>query len=131
DKRQLLFKYYLRALTEFEPDFFVLENVPGLLSASNDGGDVWEQLMDGFHEFRNTYRLAQAGSEGNSARRILDSSDFGVPQRRKRVFIIGYRTELEDRRPGIKNVFIRLSRKVATGKPLTVEDAISDLPVLK
>jgi DNA (cytosine-5)-methyltransferase 1 len=63
-------------LDETKAQYFILENVPGLLS-SNQGKDmaaVLEALVE--HGYRVAYR-------------VLDAQHFGVPQRRRRVFIIG------------------------------------------
>jgi DNA (cytosine-5)-methyltransferase 1 len=41
DERHFLFQYFLLALDRFEPDFFVFENVPGILSAETDKGQLF------------------------------------------------------------------------------------------
>jgi len=67
---------YCRAVREIRPEYFLWENVPGALSA--DGGDAFRQLLD------------EMGDCGYSiAWRVLDAQFFGVPQRRRRVFVIG------------------------------------------
>jgi len=75
-KRSGLFWEICRLLDETRTQNFILENVPGLLS-SNQGRDmaaVVEALVE------RGYRIAW---------RVLDAQHFGVPQRRKRVFIVG------------------------------------------
>lgn len=71
----LMFEY-IRAVKELEPEWFIWENVPGALN-SEDGKafDQLVQLMDSMG-----YGIAW---------RVLDSQFFGVPQRRKRVFMVG------------------------------------------
>jgi DNA (cytosine-5)-methyltransferase 1 len=74
--RSGLFWEICRLLDETKAQYFILENVPGLLS-SNQGKDmaaVLEALVE--HGYRVAYR-------------VLDAQHFGVPQRRRRVFIIG------------------------------------------
>jgi DNA (cytosine-5)-methyltransferase 1 len=75
-ERSGLFWQICRLLDETRAQNFILENVPGLLS-SNNGADmavVIEALVE------RGYRIAY---------RVLDAQHFGVPQRRRRVFIVG------------------------------------------
>lgn len=67
---------FARVISEFAPEWVCIENVPGLLS-SNGGRDMGAVL----------WSLGQLGY--GFAYRVLDSQWFGVPQRRRRVFIIG------------------------------------------
>ena len=75
--RSGLFWEIVRLLDELKPRWFVLENVPGLLS-SNDGRDMGIVLG----------ALGELGY--GFAYRVLDAQHFGVPQRRRRVFIVGH-----------------------------------------
>jgi len=72
-----LFWEIIRILNEFQPTWIVLENVPGLLT-TNSGRDMGTVLGS----------LALSGYN-DLAYRILDSKNFGVPQRRRRIFIVG------------------------------------------
>ncbi len=74
--RSGLFWEICRLLDETKTQYFILENVPGLLS-SNHGADMGVVLS----------ALAQRGY--GLAYRVLDAQHFGVPQRRRRVFIVG------------------------------------------
>jgi DNA (cytosine-5)-methyltransferase 1 len=76
-KRSGLFYEVARILQETQAQYFILENVPGLLS-SNKGADMGAVLGT----------LDDLGY--SVAWRVLDAQYFGVPQRRKRVFIVGY-----------------------------------------
>ncbi len=76
-KRTGLFFELLRILDARRPRWFVFENVPGLLS-SNGGADFARVL----------YEMGQLGY--GIAWRILDAQFLGVPQRRRRVFIVGH-----------------------------------------
>lgn len=76
-ERSGLFFEFLRIAHELQPKWVVIENVPGLLS-SNQGQDFYTILES----------LAQVGYADVSWR-ILDSLGFGVPQRRRRLFIVG------------------------------------------
>ena len=74
--RSGLFWEICRLLDETKTQYFILENVPGLLSSSN-GADMGTVIS----------ALAQRGY--GLAYRVLDAQYFGVPQRRRRVFIVG------------------------------------------
>lgn len=101
-----LFKEYLRLTKLVAPDWVIVENVKGLL-----------ETEDGFFFDTINRELIKLGYTTNSA--VLNAADFGVPQIRNRVFIVG---SLH----GLKFNFPKGSAK----KRLTVEDAISDLPSL-
>jgi DNA (cytosine-5)-methyltransferase 1 len=85
DERNFLYKELLRVVEYKQPKYFVGENVKGLLSLA--GGKVFEMIKQ---DFKNL------GYEINA--RLLNSADFGVPQFRQRVIIIGNRI-------GKKNIF--------------------------
>ena len=76
-RRSVLALDYLRILEEVRPRWFVIENVPGLLSCH--GGSDYRILLQKMDELR--YHVVW---------RVLDSRFFGLPQRRKRVYIVGY-----------------------------------------
>lgn len=76
DPRSGLWSHVVRLLAEFRPAWFIGENVPGLLSV-NDGRDFSTVVHD----------LARLGY--GFGWRVLDARHFGVPQRRRRVVIVG------------------------------------------
>lgn len=77
DPRGSLMLTYLAIAGKYQPRWIVWENVPGVLSSN--GGRDFAALLQG---------LAQLGY--GFAYRILDAQYFGVPQRRRRVFVVGY-----------------------------------------
>ena len=77
DGRGNLALTYCRILQKFKPRWFVWENVPGVLS-SNGGRDFGSILG----------AMAELGY--SFAWRVLDAQHFGVPQRRRRVFVVGH-----------------------------------------
>lgn len=129
DDRHFLFHYFLLALDEFEPDFFVFENVPGILSAETDKGHTIDVLIDQFNSLKRPYEIATP-SQAKLSRLILDSASYEIPQRRRRIFFIGFRNDLKERRNEIANVFQKVLDS-ATEDVLTVSDAIGDLPPLR
>ncbi len=129
DDRHFLFQYFLLALDEFEPDFFVFENVPGILSARNQRGQTLQMLIEQFNSLKRPYELSVPKS-GDFSILILDSIWFRVPQRRRRIFFIGYRKDLLKKRPELSQIIQQL-RSLASREILTVADAIGDLPILR
>lgn len=80
DDRNFLYKYYIEFLKALKPKIFVFENVPGLKSAGKG------------KYLRDMQRLMKkAGYETDY--RILNAADFGVPQNRKRVILVGWSKE--------------------------------------
>ncbi len=76
DKRGALFEEYVRIVKQLSPRGFLFENVYGLAGAENGG--AWKKIKRAF---------AKAGYE--VLFRVIDAADFGVPQHRKRLFIVG------------------------------------------
>ena len=107
DERNFLFLKYIECVQIVLPVAFVIENVPGLLT--NEGGFFLNEI---------TTRLEKLGYD--LYKDVLNASDYGVPQNRKRAFIIGIRH-------GAKK--FNWPKKVDS--KVTVNDAISDLPELK
>lgn len=76
DARGVLFREYVRLLNELQPKGFLFENVYGIIGAQN--GQAWNEILE---EFSNVgYKLHF---------RILDTADYGVPQHRERLIIVG------------------------------------------
>jgi DNA (cytosine-5)-methyltransferase 1 len=108
-RRGGLFREFSRLVRETEPKGFLLENVPGLLEL--DGGEAVEEMIADLES------LGYLVSEPT----ILDAADFGVPQFRRRVFVMGAR----DSRP----VLPRPSRGRGRRLPhLSVAHALAGMP---
>lgn len=109
DPRNKLFYEFVKTIHWYNPKAFVMENVKGLLSMQS--GKVIQQIQ---YEFEN------AGLFGYEVRtKVLKASDFGVPQSRERVIIIGIRKDL-----GLIPEFPEKNIE----KEVSVAEAISDLP---
>lgn len=76
DARGMLFEEYIRLLKQLQPKGFLFENVYGIIGAQ--GGEAWRQIQEGFSAAG--YRIYH---------RVLDAADYGVPQFRERLFIVG------------------------------------------
>ena len=105
DKRNYLFRQYVRFVEEFKPKYFVLENVPNIITTSN--GYFKDQIIQ---EFEKLGYVVKYG--------VLKASDFGVPQDRHRAVFLG---ELSEN---------TLSLPQPSGVHTTVKDAIYDLPFI-
>ncbi|MCH3962459.1 MAG: DNA cytosine methyltransferase [Solobacterium sp.] len=105
DPRNYLFKYFVAVVKEVSPTYFVMENVPNLLTAEN--GYFKKELENMFLELGYTINA-----------QILCAADYGVPQNRHRAFIIG--------KKGDQKVEMPMKSKKRT----TIWQAISDLAYL-
>lgn len=108
DPRNVLYRAYLDLIEHIKPKGLVVENVPTIMSLYN--GEVARNIVEDFQ------RLGYDTSVF-----ILLASDYGVPQRRRRVFFIGLKT---------KKSFV-MPQPTTAFKPVTTEMAISDLPSLE
>jgi DNA (cytosine-5)-methyltransferase 1 len=136
DERHYLYRYYLEILQNLEPDFFVYENVPGLFTAETDGGRIFDRLLEDFSALHPSYEIIPPleSVRTNPRGYILDSANFGVPQHRKRLILLGYKRILSAQNPHIVTIFKRLQQKslrASKREYVAVEDAISDLPALR
>ena len=108
DARGQLFFDYIRILKEFQPKFFLAENVSGMLS--NRHSEAVENIINLFEE---------AGY--NVSLNLVNAKDYGVAQERKRVFYIGFRKDLN-----LNFQFPKGSTKEEE-KKVTLKDVIWDL----
>lgn len=84
DTRGTLFYEFARIVQETQPRAFIYENVRGL--TTHDNGHTWEVMSSVFKNDLN-YRIAEP--------KILNASDYGIPQSRRRVFVVGIREDIE------------------------------------
>jgi len=83
DPRNLLLFDFARLVAELSPSYFAVENVAGILLGQ--AKDVLEEFLR---------RVGKAGYCVVEPIKVLDAAEFGVPQRRRRVFLLGYRKGL-------------------------------------
>jgi len=106
DKRGQLFFDFIRILEAKQPKFFLAENVSGMLLPRHS--EALENIKEMFRNAGTGYELSF---------KLLNASDYNVPQDRKRVFFIGIRKDL-----GFKYQF-----PTETFKKITLKEAIGDL----
>jgi len=141
DERQTLYVEYLQILADHAPRAFVMENVKGLLSAQLDSRGIFDRIREDLHDparaleregrrpgaRRPKYELrALVADETISAddprRYVIRAEDFGVPQRRHRVILVGVHTDFRS------SLLPALNPASRTG---SVSSALSELPRLR
>jgi len=110
DHRNYLYKQYLKFLKKYSPNYFVFENVRGMLSAKDENGNnIFKNIINEMNDlgYNVNYKL-------------LDAKDFGVPQSRKRVIILGWKKNINFSFPNFD--------KIENG--ITLNELFKDLPKL-
>lgn len=107
DARRTLLHEFFKCVNAISPKFFVMENVEGLLDEKNR-----PELFSAIAELDPIYTVLKPI--------VLDASDFGLPTKRKRVFVIGYNPAYVDP--------IDVTDFVTTSETVNVRDAINDVP---
>ena len=111
DKRNYLYRLYAEFLKKYQPQYFVFENVLGLLSAKDEDGTLH------FDNMRKLFKECGYATDF----RVLNASEYGVLQNRKRIILIGCKGKSEDFYPALLPV-----------KPgCTVNEILKDLPPIR
>ena len=110
DPRNNLYKSYLEFLSNIMPEFFIMENVKGMANKI-------DEILEDFHN--------KLGNQYNIEYQILNAKDFGIPQNRERLIVIGNRIGIES-----KDIFDEIESCKVVDK-VTLGNAILDLPKLK
>lgn len=108
NKKNHLYKEFVRAVKELRPKWVVFENVEGITTLQK--GIVLDWLKEAIHNVDESYSIAEA---------TLTASDFGVPQVRKRYFLVANRENVSFSFPAKSNYIVN------------VGDALNDLPSLQ
>lgn len=122
DYRNFLFESYIKIVEHFKPKLIVFENVEGMLSAAPDGEPIVDKIRRGFDEIG--YEIV----DDLRKYALLNLADFGVPQIRKRVIIVGIRRDEEKDYQKILHHFYNDILSSYREGVRTVRDAIGDLP---
>lgn len=130
DPRNYLFESYVKVLNHYEPKLFVFENVTGMLTARIGGEHIVDKVVAALGE---KYKVRL-----DPGRCVLNSANYGVPQIRKRVIIIGVRKDLalepEEIYEGIRKTHydpeMPKEERAGLERYVTVRDAIGELPPL-
>lgn len=128
DPRNYLFESYVKILEYYSPKFFVFENVIGLLSAQVKNAPIFPKVLKALG---NKYKVI-----GNPEVLVHNTADYGVPQLRKRVIIIGVRKDIDKRAEELYESIIKThwnpetlcNEKKGKKRFVDVRQAIGDLP---
>lgn len=137
DPRHYLYREYIRILRSLKPAAFVMENVKGMLSSSVNGSRIFDHVLRdlegaaGNHSYElfalapgGPRRLPGTGTQAGDY--VIRAEDFGVPQARHRVIVVGIRRDLADRLPtGTQPRLDRRSRRTS------LSDVIELMPGLR
>lgn len=127
DYRNYLFESYLKVVEEFKPKAFIFENVPGILSARPGDGEL---VVD---KIRNAFNNAGYIILDDLKKAAIDMSEYGIPQKRKRIIILGLNKEIygeQSCKQLLSDFYNVLLPKRKLQKKATVFEAIGDLPKL-
>ena len=121
DYRNYLFEHYLAVVRRYTPKLFVFENVPGLLSATPKGKSIVSEIRNSFAEVGYLILPDLNGSK-------VEASDYGVPQNRTRLIIVGINKRYKNANMLLNNFYCQLLPSFRFKKKYTVYNAIGDLP---
>lgn len=139
DPRHRLYEEYLNVIRQFRPSIFVMENVRGLLSCQLDQGHIIHRILEdlacpgqskyGAKDYKYTihslvadtcYESGMNITELDLKKFVVQCEKYGIPQARHRVILVGIREDLTAPLP-----------KLPPSRPVTVWDAIGDMPALR
>ena len=95
DTRGTLFHEFARIIDEVQPKCFIFENVKGLILHNN--GSTWATIKNTFEELN--YDIYLNKDEKGKEQPLLNAKDYGIPQNRERLYLIGIRKDLALKRP--------------------------------
>ena len=125
DYRNYLFEYYLKIVDRYQPKFFVFENVPGMLSAMPDGTPITDLIRRDIES--KGYEIINDIKE----HAVIDVSEFGIPQLRRRVILLGLNKEhfkKYDIQKILLDFYDNILPRYKAKEKMGVEKAIKDLP---
>ncbi len=142
DHRHFLYREYLRIIADHHPPFFVMENVKGILSSTVEGKSIFKRILSDLkHPYKAIYKNGRTSPEFSlhydiypliespglfdgldplPSEYVVKAEDYGIPQARHRVFLLGIRSDLD-------GDIGYLQRSTAT----SLWDVIGDLPPLR
>ena len=128
DEKHTLYLHYLQIIEDLRPPIFVMENVKGILSATLRGDNTFSRVRQDLEDAGPGYRVVPFvgrpdGTRGDSPSDfVIHAEEFGVPQARHRVILLGLRRGANFNEPeGMRPQYERVS----------VESALGDLPRLR
>lgn len=123
DYRNYLFEHYVSIVKRYDPKLFVFENVPGMLSAMPDGKLITDLIKEelnkiGFEIIDDIAKYA-----------LVDMSEYGIPQTRKRVILVGLNKKyFKDCQKTLINFYSNYLYPNKVNRKISISEAIGDLP---
>ena len=117
DSRGKLIFAYEQVIRRVKPQAFIMENVPGLMASRIDGQRLHLYLADQFTKLGYNVSILK-----------LIATDYFVPQKRQRVFMVGHRIKGKSFALIDADVFAKILGEPSLKKPVSVSDALDDLP---
>lgn len=143
DARQRLYRSYLRIIAMHAPSIFVMENVKGILSAKVDGEQIFPKILQDLstpfesikaygwetpHKYEYhivSFVTGQKPDNKHFNKYLIKSEEYGVPQARHRVILLGIRHDIWSKIKGKVKFLTPVLKKT------TVKDVILDMPPLR
>ncbi len=137
DAKHFLYMEYLRIIQQFAPAVFVMENVKGMLTSTNSGKRIFEQILSDLKSPRNDLMyeirslvVQKAEGELDPNDYVIEADDHGIPQSRHRVILVGIRSDVADAVPALRErpesfLLQKLRKKIG------VSAALAGLPELR
>lgn len=129
DKKHFLYREYLRIISTFAPPVFVMENVKGLLSSQSEGSGTFDRIMrdlcepgDGLKYEVHSLVIDKRPSQLKPSDFVIRAEQYGVPQRRHRIILVGVREGFFDQAQ---------VGKLTPSNPVTVADALLGMPEIR
>jgi DNA (cytosine-5)-methyltransferase 1 len=138
DPKHFLYKNYIDILNRLRPAAFVMENVKGMLSSSINDGLIFKKVLSDLHSAGDGYRLVSLTPKIRTQADLIEptllptdfiirSEDFGLPQARHRVIVVGIRKDVLDKPEAAR--FDQLIPRWTT--TATVADVLQGMPKLR
>lgn len=133
DHRHFLYREYIRILQRLNPVAFVMENVKGMLSATVDGESMIDRIVDDLKAAGgkpDNYVLLPLVTDSGigHARHVIRAEEFGIPQARHRVILMGIRSDILARSAVD---LAALPSLVPSPRRATVASVLKDMPRLR
>ncbi|CAN0617382.1 DNA (cytosine-5)-methyltransferase 1 [Burkholderia multivorans] len=129
DPKHFLYREYLRIIRDFQPAVFVMENVKGMLTSTNNGQRIFDRIYDdlsepapGVHYDIRSFVTTSSPNALAPDEFVIKAEDYGIPQMRHRVILLGIRA---DRAGQTHDLLVRHPKRVS------VRDVLEGLPMLR
>jgi len=127
DNRDMLFEHYVDIVKHYKPKVILFENVRGITSKTDSSGNKYIDVISRRFE-KLGYNLKSENNEIKTKYIVLNAADYGVPQFRERVFIIGNSLGVDNPYPKKTHCPKEMTEETGLLPYVTLMNAIGDLP---